>query len=1006
MSRIRWLTVPLLVGILLFTFFDSARAVPMIPSSFYGEIHVSDGPPSVGDKVDAYLGGVKVASATIFEAGDPPTLPLLYAINVPGDDDASPQGQTVTFKIGTRIAATGVWQSGTNVPLNLHPPEAVPGGPYTGTAGEAIDFSGSAIDWGTDVATYKWDWAYDGITFDEDATGPTPSNTWTTSGTKTVGLKVTDAQGGQGFATIQVSVSPATAKVYLDGLSQVYDGSAKPVTVTTDPPGLTVTVTYDGSAPVPVNAGSYVVVATIVDPTYSGSASDTLIIDRAPTTTTVVGGTFVYDGSPHAATVSVLGAGLSLTPDPVYSGNCSAAPVNVADTPCTASYTYGGGANYYGSSDTKTITITPYPATVTLSDLTYIYDGSQKSATVTTIPASLAVSVTYNGLPGAPTNAGNYTVLATVTAANYSGSATDTLAISKATASVTLGGLSQTYDGSAKSATATTDPVGLVVDFTYDGSGTKPTNAGSYAVVGTINDLNYAGSSGGTLVIGQASSTTVVSGGGTFTYNGSAHAASVSVTGAGSLNLTPDPVYSGNCSAAPVNVADTPCTASYSFTGDVNHTGSTGSTIITITTKPASVTPDVATKVYGDLDPAFTGTLTGFLAGDHVTATYARAPGGDTVLGGPYTISATLSPSGVLGNYNITYNTAAFTITAKPASVTPDVATKVYGDLDPAFTGTLSGFLEADGVTATYARAPGGNTVLGGPYTISATLSPSGVLPNYNITYNTAAFTITPAAASVALSDLVQIYDGTQKSATATTTPPGLSVSITYDGSTTAPTAAGSYAVIATITDTNYSAAPASGTLLILATHSLSLVNGWNLVSFSVHPLDTSIATVLSSVAGHYDLVYAWDATGVHSGASGNWMKYDPTAPPYTNTLDNLDEKMGFWIHMTSTRTVNVVGSVPASTNITLLDDVGGWNLVAYPSAASHALPEALRDHGVGTDFSLIFSYRAADTLDPWKLYDRLAPAYANDLTQVAPGWGYWVMVSADHMWDVPYAAP
>ena len=29
---------------------------------------------------------------------------------------------------------------------------------------------------------------------------------------------------------------------------------------------------------------------------------------------------------------------------------------------------------------------------------------------------------------------------------------------------------------------------------------------------------------------------------------------------------------------------------------------------------------------------------------------------------GSYTISATLSPSGVLGNYNITYNTATFTI--------------------------------------------------------------------------------------------------------------------------------------------------------------------------------------------------------------------------------------------------------------------------------------------------------------------------------------------------------
>ena len=36
---------------------------------------------------------------------------------------------------------------------------------------------------------------------------------------------------------------------------------------------------------------------------------------------------------------------------------------------------------------------------------------------------------------------------------------------------------------------------------------------------------------------------------------------------------------------------------------------------------------DAATKVYGDADPAFTGTLTGFLAADNVTATYSRAAG-------------------------------------------------------------------------------------------------------------------------------------------------------------------------------------------------------------------------------------------------------------------------------------------------------------------------------------------------------------------------------------------
>src|SRR5205823_10938038 len=156
--------------------------------------------------------------------------------------------------------------------------------------------------------------------------------------------------------------------------------------------------------------------------------------------------------------------------------------------------------------------------------------------------------------------------------------------------------------------------------------------------------------------------------------------------------------------------------------------------------KDASVTPNAANKIYGSADPAFTGTLVGFLAGDNVTASYSRTSG-ETVAGSPYKISATLSPAGVLGNYNITYNTADFTIEKKDASVTPNAANKIYGSADPAFTGTLVGFLAADNVTTTYSRTAG-ETVAGSPYKISATLSPAGVLGNYNITYNTADFTI------------------------------------------------------------------------------------------------------------------------------------------------------------------------------------------------------------------------------------------------------------------------
>src|SRR5262249_258375 len=126
--------------------------------------------------------------------------------------------------------------------------------------------------------------------------------------------------------------------------------------------------------------------------------------------------------------------------------------------------------------------------------------------------------------------------------------------------------------------------------------------------------------------------------------------------------------------------------------------------------------------------------------GDNVIATYSRTPG-ETVAGSPYLITATLSATGLLTNYSITYNTANFTITRAPASVTPNAASKQYGAQDPVLTGTLTGFLATDGVYATYSRTPG-ETVEGGPYQIYATLEPASVLSNYSITYNTAPFTI------------------------------------------------------------------------------------------------------------------------------------------------------------------------------------------------------------------------------------------------------------------------
>src|SRR5207253_1072473 len=140
------------------------------------------------------------------------------------------------------------------------------------------------------------------------------------------------------------------------------------------------------------------------------------------------------------------------------------------------------------------------------------------------------------------------------------------------------------------------------------------------------------------------------------------------------------------------------------------------------------------TKTYADADPAFDVSYSGFVNGDTASAlggslafNFAGKPptsyGPSTtapVNAGTYAIR----PSGLTStNYAITFKGGTYTINQKAASVTPDAKTKTYGDTDPALTGTLSGFLAADGVTATYSRTAG-ETVTG-PYTISATLSPA-----------------------------------------------------------------------------------------------------------------------------------------------------------------------------------------------------------------------------------------------------------------------------------------
>ena len=152
-------------------------------------------------------------------------------------------------------------------------------------------------------------------------------------------------------------------------------------------------------------------------------------------------------------------------------------------------------------SNTASISISPAPASVILSGLSFTYDGTPKTATVTTIPPNLAHTITYNSSSAEPVNTDSYAVQVSISNPNYQGTASATLVIGKATASIQLANLNPTYDADPKPVAVTTTPGGLAVSVTYDESAIPPTAVGTYAVGATVTHQNYQGSATGSLVI-------------------------------------------------------------------------------------------------------------------------------------------------------------------------------------------------------------------------------------------------------------------------------------------------------------------------------------------------------------------------------------------------------------------------------------------------------------------------------------------------------------------------
>jgi hypothetical protein len=640
-------------------------------------------------------------------------------------------------------------------------------------------------------------------------TKPTPVVTWPTASGITYGQTLASSTLTNGSATYNSSAVTGTFMWAAPSTALAAGSSAQSVTFTPDSP-------------------NYLPVSNTVN----------VKVNQATPLTTVTPYSLTYDGNAHTATASATGLGgaaLSATGF-TLSGTTHTSGGSYTSDAWTFTDASGNYATVTGTVS-DVIAKTSTGVSVNLGNLSQTYTGSPLAPTVTTTPSGLAVTYTYNGSTTVPTTAGTYTVVATINDPNYQGSTTGSLVIGKATTgvSVTLGNLAQSYTGSPLTPTATTTPSGLAVTYTYNGSATPPTAAGTYAVVATINDPNYQGSTTGSLVIAKATSgVSVTLGSLAQSYTGSPLTPTVTTTPSG-LAVT----YTYNGSATPPTAAGTYTVVA--TINDPNYQGSTtGSLVIAKATTGVSVTLGSLAQTYtgSPLTPTVTTTPSGLA----VTYTYNGSATPPTAAGS-YTVVATVNDPNYQGSATGTLTIAKATT---GVSVTLGNLAQTYTGfpLTPTVTTTPSGLA----VTYTYNGSATPPTAAG-TYTVAATVND----PNYqgSATGTLVIGKATAAATAIRLGGLLQTYTGSPLSATASTTPSGLAVTFTYNGSATPPTAAGSYTVVATINDSNYQGTVTGAMAIGKATAGIVVTSNSNpvLVQNSI-TLTATVSSTASTATG------------------------------------------------------------------------------------------------------------------------------------------------------------
>lgn len=550
-------------------------------------------------------------------------------------------------------------------------------------------------------------------------------------------------------------------------------------------------------------------------------------------------------------------------------------------------------ANFAGTSSyTFYFYVSVNQPAVRVSTRAVIYDGHAHAASATAVetdgvtPVAGSFVYTYNGSTTPPTKAGTYAVRATFTSADpayVNAVATGTLTILPATPAVTLNSGSFYYNMMPHEATATAvgvdgvSPVDGDFKLTYNGDPNPPIGPGLFTVAirFSSNDPDYASVAVTSDLIIYSLGTltpTLTLVDGSAAYDGTAHADTASVVGVdgvtpvdGSFQIT----YNGNPN--PPTQAGSYAVVANFISADTNYVSATIAGTMTISAVAPTLSVGSTTFYYNGSGQGVVATAVGLDGVTPVAGTFSLTYDGSTTLpvnAGTYDVTATFTSANP--NYQSATTTGTLTILPATASIglgndgqweftyngqPQSVAGSAYG-WDP-----INGYVPINGYfTYEYFNEYGSNTQLFGPplsgpptdagyYTFIETFT--SLDPNYTGGSYSWELWIDPAAPTLVIGGTSTTYNGRAQPVSAVAlgidgvTPVAGSVTYaTYNGSTTVPSMAGTYAVFVEwgSSDPNYYSSTGNATYVInKATPAFS--------GLSSPTVTTSASTV--TVSGH-----------------------------------------------------------------------------------------------------------------------------------------------------------